>query len=155
MRLMYNIILFSILMNLSVFLIQVYGLSPAEIPAKYNPFDIAAMFTLETFVKNFMWAGIGVAAGIVALLFRQGTYAVYALAIFAVSAFIPIVNTFIFAVPNMIDTIMYMYPEYNPFSSIATGVFAGTNPISLTLIAVATFAGFMFLMENVTGRNLN
>lgn len=151
MKLMYNIILFGIVLNISVWLIQVFGLAPMELPAKYNPLDLTSVFSLDVFTRNFTWVGIGAAAGIAGLLLRQNTYALYALIILAVATFIPIVNTFIFAIPNMIDAVMYLYPEFNPFSSVATGVFAGTNPYSLMFIAVGTFAAFFFLMDKVTG----
>jgi hypothetical protein len=64
---------------------------------------------------------------------------------------LPIVNTFIFAIPNLIEAIMFMYPEFNPFAGVATGVWAGTNPYSAVLVAVGTFAGFFFIIDKVTG----
>ena len=148
---MYNIILLGLLLNVSIWLITVFGLAPMGLPAKYNPFDLQNMFSLDVFTKNFTYVGIGVAAGLAGLLLRQNTYALYALIIFAVATFIPILNTFIYAIPNMIDAVMYLYPEANPFSGVATGVFAGTNPYSLALIAMGYFAAFFFLMDKVTG----
>lgn len=154
MKLMYNIILFAFLFNLSAWLIQVFSLTPMDLPAKYNPTELGGIFTLDVFARNFSWAGIAVAAGLAGLLLRQNTYAVYALIIFAIATFIPIINTFIYAIPNMIDAVMYLYPEYNPFA-LSGGIFAGTNPYSLILIAVGTFAGFFFLMDKVTGGQTN
>ncbi len=148
---MYNIIVIAFFLNLSIWAIQVFGLAPINLPAKYNPFDLQNIFSIDVFARNFTWVGIGVAAGLAGLLLRQNTYALYALVIFAVATFIPIINTFIYAIPNMIDAIMYLYPEYNPFSSIATGPFAGTNPYSLMMIATGYFAAFFFLMSKVTG----
>lgn len=151
MKLMYNIILFGVVFNFAVWIVQIFGLAPMDLPAKYNPLDVANIFSLEVFTRNFTWVGIGAAAGIAGLLLRQNTYALYALVILAVATFIPIVNTFIYAIPNMIDTIMYLYPEYNPLSDVATGAFAGTNPYSLLFIGIGTFAAFFFLMDKVTG----
>lgn len=151
MRLMYNIILIALLLNCSIWLVQVFALAPMNIPAKYDPFNFTDMFTLEVFTRNFMWMGIGVAAGLAGLLLRQNTYALYALVIFAVATFLPIVNTFIFAIPNLIEAIMFMYPEFNPFAGVATGVWAGTNPYSAVLVAMGTFAGFFFIIDKVTG----
>ena len=151
MRLMYNIILFAVFVNLAIWLVQIFGLIPAGVAAEYDPIGIKNMFTLDIFVKNFMWAGIGVAAGLAGLLLRQNTFALYALVIFAVASFVPIVSNFIYAVPNLINAIMVMYPAYNPFSDVTTGVFAGTNPWSLMLVGVGYFAGFFFLIDKVTG----
>jgi len=148
---MYNIILFALLLNCCIWLVQVFALAPVSMPAKYDPFNFTDMFTLEVFSRNFMWMGIGVAAGLAGLLLRQNTYALYALVIFAVATFLPIVNTFIFAIPNLIEAIMYMYPAYNPFSGIATGNLAGTNPFSVVLVAVGSFAAFFFIMDKITG----
>jgi hypothetical protein len=148
---MYNIFLFTLVFNLAAWLIQIFALAPMSLPAKYNPLDIQSMFSLDVFAKNFTYVGIGVAAGLAALLLRQNVSAIYALVIFAVATFIPIVTNFIYAIPNMIDAIMLQFPEANPLSSVATGAFAGTNPYSLILIAIGYFAGFFFLMDKVTG----
>lgn len=151
MKLAYNIILIGLLLNVSIWLIQVFALAPINMPAKYNPFDLTNLFSLDVFARNFTWVGVGIAAGLAGLLLRQNTYALYALVIFAVATFIPILNTFIYAIPNMIDAIMFSYPEFNPFSGYATGPFAGTNPFSLVLIALGYFAAFFFLMDKITG----
>ena len=73
MKLMYNIILFGVVLNISVWMIQVFGLAPMGLPAKYNPLDLANIFSLEVFTRNFTWVGIGAAAGIAGLLLRQNT----------------------------------------------------------------------------------
>jgi len=153
MKMLYNILLFALLLSLAAWLIQVFGLVPfVDMPAKYSPTDISGMFTLEVFTKNFMWTvAAGVAAGIAGLLLRQNTYALYALVIFAVATFLPIISGIVMAIPNMIDAIMYMYPAYNPFSGVATGVLAGTNPYSMIFAALGYFAAFFFLMDKITG----
>jgi len=152
MKFMYNIILLGFLLNLCVWLVQIFALAPADLPAKYNPLDLQNMFSVDIFVRNFMWTvGAAMAAGVAAILLRQNTYALYALTIFVVGAFIPIVNNFIFAFPNLIDSIMFMYPQYNPFSSVLSGPFAGTNPYSLVFVAVGYFAAFFFLIDIIRG----
>jgi len=152
MRLMYNILLFAIFLNVACWLVQVFGLTGMNIPAQFNPLDVKAMFSIEVFASNFLWVGIGaVAAGIGAFIFRQNTYALYALVVFVIGIFFPIISKFIYAIPNLIDTVMFLYPEYNPLSGVATGVFAGTNPYSLIFIAIGTFAGFFFFADKLTG----
>jgi len=154
MRLMYNIILFALVVNCAVWLVQVFGLIPfVNMPAKYNPTDIAAMFSLEVFAKNFMYTlAAGAAAGIAMLLLRQNTYALYALVIFAVGIFLPIVSNFLMAIPNMIDAIMYLYPAYNPLSGVVgSGLFLGTNPYSMVIAGLGYFAAFFFIMDKITG----
>jgi len=152
MKFMYNILLLGLAVNLCIWLVQVFALAPAVLPAKYSPLDLGAMFSVDVFVRNFMWTvGAAMAAGVAAILLRQNTYALYALTIFVVGAFIPVINNFIFAFPNLIDSIMYLYPEYNPFSGVLTGPFAGTNPYSLVLVAIGYFAAFFFLIDVIRG----
>jgi hypothetical protein len=142
---------FALLVSLAVWLVDVFALSPVTLPAEYTPDSIMGMFSLNLFRNNFMYVGVGVAAGLAGLLLRQNTFALYALVIFAVASFIPIISNVIYALPNMIDTIMTLYPAYNPFASTG-GVLGGTNPYSLLLAAIGGFAAWIFLMDMVSGR---
>jgi hypothetical protein len=146
---MYNVMLFAILVNTAVWLISVFALVPFGLPAEYAPTDIASMFSLNLFKQNFMFAGIGVAAGIAGLLLRQNTFALYALVIFAVAAFVPIVGSFVYAVPNMIDAIFLLYPDYNPVWISFLG--AQHSVWGIVFVGVQSFAAFIFIMDKVTG----
>jgi hypothetical protein len=150
MKLMYNIMFFALLVSLSAWLVDTFALVPTTLPAEYTPDSIMSMFSLNLFQNNFMYVGVGVAAGLAGLLLRQNTFALYALVIFGVASFLPILSNIIYALPRMIDTIMVMYPEYNPFAN--AGMLSGTNPYSLFLAAIAGFAAWIFIMDMISGR---
>jgi len=151
MRLMYNIFLIVLTINLACWIVQVFNLVPFSLPPEFNPTDIASMFTLENFLRNFMYSGIAVVAGLATLLLRQNTFAIYALVIFVVGLFLPLVSRFITAIPNLIEGIMVLYPQYNPFNGSILGF---TNPYSILLMAIGTFAAFMFIVGQVSGREI-
>jgi hypothetical protein len=133
--------------------VQVFVLVPnLNIPAQYNPVDISNLFSFDVFKMNFLYAGLGIlGAGIATMLLRQNTYALYALVIFAIGVVFPVVSKFVYAIPNMIDMILFMYPAFNPFANVGSGVFAGSNPFSLLFVGFGTFAAFWFLLDKVTG----
>jgi len=149
MRFMYNIMLFAIAINMAAWLINIFALVPGGLPSEFSPMDISNMFTLTAFKQNFLFAGIGVAAGIAGVLLRQNTFALYALVIFSVSIFVPIVGSFVFAIPHLIDSIFALYPAYNP--AWITFMGASYSAWSLMFAGVTAFAAFFFIMDKITG----
>jgi hypothetical protein len=148
---MYSIFLLTLAVNMACFLVQIFDLVPFSLPAEFSPTDIAGMFTLENFLRNFIYSGVAVVAGLATLLLRQNTFALYALVIFVVGLFLPLVSGFIKAIPNLIEGVMALYPEYNPFSGSMLGF---TNPYSIVLFAFGCFAAFMFIVGQVSGREI-
>jgi len=154
MRFMYNIMLMALFIGLASWLVDVFALTPLVLPAEYTPDSVMGMFSLSLFQNNFMYVGVGVAAGLAGLLLRQNTFALYALVIFAVASILPIFSNIIYAIPRMIDTIMVLYPQYNPFADYG-GVLAGSNPYSMLLAAVAGFAAWLAIMTIISGRQID
>lgn len=112
------------------------------------PFGNANEITnLQTMFSLNAWAvlvsGVGVATSIVALLLRQGTYAIYALLIFAIGIFFPIVSTFVLAVPN---TIAGLAATMGLTSAV-------TGPISTFIGVICVFGGFMYMFGLVIQRD--
>lgn len=149
MRMFYNLLLFTACLNFSAFLLPYFIALPYHTVFPWNPTDINSMFDFSNLASL---AGIGIvstAIGIVMLLMRQGTYALYALLIFAIGVLFKPINALVFAVPNLINALLPSSPGY-------TWIILGTtfNPIGAVVYAVYTFAIFMFLVELITQRNI-
>jgi hypothetical protein len=113
------------------------------------------MFSLEGFLSNFTYAIAGAGAiGVVSLLLRQNTYALYAPMIFAVGAFIPLVNNFLFAIPNTIRAVVTLYPDLVPagFSFPLGDIII--DPYSVVVLVIQTALGYFFIMGVVTQREI-
>ena len=91
--------------------------------------------------------GIGGAAliGLAALLLRTGTYALYAMLLWAIGVFFNIVKGFVLAIPN---TLAALLPA-------STNPGSGLNPLQVVIGFIILFAGFMFLFEMVIQRNVS
>lgn len=87
--------------------------------------------------------GAGVVISIAALLLRQGTYALYALLLFAIGVFFNVVKGFVLVVPNTIAALL-------PASTNPLGT--GTNPIAVVVGVIVLIAGFMYVFGLVIQR---
>jgi hypothetical protein len=90
--------------------------------------------------------GIGGAAliGLAALLLRQGTYALYAMLLWAIGMFFNVVKGVVLAIPNTVSALLPV--ETNPTPG-------GINPIYTIVVFIVTFAGFMYLFGLVIQRD--
>ena len=138
-KLMYNALLFYIALNISAFLFSTFGMhptTPSNLPSVY------ATFSITQFVNTFTVVGaIGGAAiiGLVSLLTRIGTYAIFALILWAIALFVTLVAPFVLALPN------FFYSLGLPTSVM--------QPVVYGIIApVVAFALFWFLWQAVAGR---
>jgi hypothetical protein len=102
------------------------------------------MFSLTSFNALL---GIGGAAliGLAALLLRQGTYALYAMLLWAIGMFFNVVKGIVLAVPNTVAAFL-------PGASNPTP--GGINPIFTVIALILTFAGFMYLFGLVIQRDV-
>lgn len=89
-----------------------------------------------------LWSGLiggaGIVISIVMLLMRQGTYALYAMLIMAISIFFNIVKGFVLAIPNLV-------------SAIVPSSYAG--PIQIVIGIITLFGGFLYIFGLVIQRN--
>ena len=142
MRLWYNIMLFTVLLNIAVWLIQIFGVVRFESPMWSDPTGFATLFSIDYFINSFTFATVGAAAiGLASMILRSGINPIYAMVIWAVGVFVPIVGQFLTAVPTMINAVIPA--NLNP-------IYPLPNPFSLLFGAVFAFGAFMFLMELVT-----
>lgn len=147
MKLWYNIMFWTIMLNISVYLLQVFNIvSFGGSNVGFEADSFKNMFTLDYFIKSFTYAAVGSAGiGLATLLLRLNLNPIYAMAIWSIGVFIPIIKDFLLAIPNMIDAIIPagmnpVAPAPNPFSIAFGGIFA--------------FGAFMFLMERVDNKNI-
>jgi hypothetical protein len=105
--------------------------------------NINNIFSINLWSALVGLAGIGVS--VVALLLRQGTYAIYAMLIFAFGIFFKVVSTFVLAIPNMLTAILAS-------ANVPAGA---TTPLQIAIGVMMTFAGFIYLAELAVQRKLN
>ena len=95
--------------------------------------------------------GVGtVLAGLVAVLFRQGTYAIYAMLIAALGLIITPIQNIVTAIPTAIG--MWLPDSTNPLPAV-NGVYP-TNPIILVIDLLFIFAAFWFIFGLVIQRDV-
>jgi hypothetical protein len=135
--------------------VQLFKIVPFDIPPTLDPTNIYAMFSLEGFLSNFTYAIAGAGAiGLVSLLLRQNTYALYAPMIFAVGAFIPLVNNFLFAIPNTIRAIVSIFPNLVPGGFTFPLGDIVIDPYSVVVLVIQAVLGYLFIMGVVTQREI-
>jgi hypothetical protein len=144
-KLFINALIFGIAFQLSCYMFWAFSSFAGFIQ---YPFGSAADVTnLQNIFSLNVWSvlvtGVGVATSIIMLLMRQGTYALYALLIFAIGIFFPIVSTFVLAVPNTIAGL-----------AASMGLSAAiTGPISTVIGVICVFGGFMYMFGLVIQRD--
>jgi hypothetical protein len=133
--LFYSLLLFGICVQLSAYCIwsfNVFGdLVQYPLGSADDINNLNNMFSLS------LWSGLvggtGIIISVAALLLKQGTFAVYALLLFAIGVFFNVVKGFVFAIPNVISAII-------PSSW-------GGGPLQVVVGVIVLFAGFMYVFE--------
>ena len=148
MKLFYSLLVFGISFQIAAYLMWTFNV----VPGLSYPLDLSqtsAWFSLDNFWSSFSLAVAGsVGIGLAMLLLRQGTYALYAMLIWAIGVFLPMVKDFFLVIPNTLGAILGPFFEY---SNPTTGV----NPLLVVITLIFAFAAWMFLMEMVTQRSMS
>ena len=156
-NLMYDILVLGICMEIVSYLMWAFQVIPPTI-FKYPFGNAADMLNMQNMFKLDIWmaliSGSGVVIGVAALLLRQGTYALYALLIFAIGVFYRVVVPFLIVIPN---TIAALLPDStNPNFTMVGGVpVYGINPIQVVIGLIVGFAIFIFMLELVLQRKVS
>ena len=154
----YNMLVFGLSVQLAAYVLWAFNFFGSYIVYPFG--NAASMLNLQnTFTPDawmFLITGVGIITGVVALLFRQGTYALYALLICAIGVCYKIVVPFLVALPN---TIAALLPDStNPFSYV-NGVYVpnsgGINPIQVVVGIIVGFVIFIFIWEMVLQRKVS
>jgi hypothetical protein len=113
------------------------------------PLGDVSSLTEKVFVLNVnsgLLAVVGMSAiGIAAFLLKQGTYAIYAMLIFAIGCMVGVVQSFFLAIPNTIGALFP--PETNPNPTAFS-----VNPIIIAISAIFVFAAWMYFFGLVIQR---
>jgi hypothetical protein len=107
--------------------------------------SINDVFSLN--VNSGLLAIVGVSViGIAALLLRQGTYAIYAMIIFAIGCMFEVFQTFFLAIPNVIGALIPVEANPNPSAF-------SVNPIIIAISAIFLFSAWMYFFGLVIQRD--
>jgi hypothetical protein len=155
-NLMYDILIFGICLEVVAYLTWAFNFFGGVIQ---YPFGSAQdMLNLSNAFSFTIWtyliSGTGAVIGIVALLLKQGTYALYALLVFAFGVFYKIIYPIVVAIPNLVAG---MLPNStNPNYTIVNGqIVYGLNPIQVVVGVIVGFAIFIFCLEFVLQRKVS
>ena len=110
--------------------------------------DVASLSSLFSINVYSVLIGIGggLAIGLAALLLKQGTYAIYAMLLWAIGCMFNIIQTFFLAIPNTIGALFP--PETNPNPAAFP-----VNPLVVVLGVVFAFAAWMYMFGLVIQRD--
>lgn len=149
MKLFYSLLVFGLSFQIAAYLFYVFEVVPSEIISYPMSLDMANAFSLAPFDLAFIVVG-GAAITIVSVLLRVGTYAIYALPIWVLTTFIPILKGFVTIIPNTLGAFFGDILQYaNPYGSTQTinilGVNVG-NPLIAVLIGIFGFGAFIFFL---------
>jgi hypothetical protein len=148
MKLFYSLLVFGLSIQVSCYLMWSFNIVPG-ISYPVNMEATTALFSLDNFWAQFSLAVAGaVGIGLAMLLLRVGTYAIYAMLIWAIGMFLPLISGFFLAIPNTLGAILGPFFQY---SNPTTGV----NPLLVVITLICAFAAWIFLMELVTQRNIS
>lgn len=147
MKLFYSLLVFGLAFQITAYLFYVFNVCPF-ISYPMN-LDMANSFSLTPFDLAFVIAG-GAAITIVSVLLRVGTYAIYALPIWVLTTFIPVLKGFVTIIPNTLGAIFGgMLEAINPLpagSSVNVLGVNTSNPIIAVLIGIFGFGAFIFFL---------
>ena len=106
---------------------------------------LSSVFSINTY-SVLIGIGGGLAIGLAALLLKQGTYAIYAMLLWAIGCMFNITQTFFLAIPNTIGALLP--PETNPNPAAFP-----VNPLIVVLGVVFAFAAWMYMFGLVIQRD--
>lgn len=149
-NLMYNILVFGICLEIVSYLVWAFnafgGLIQYPFGNAADVLNLQNMFTVDIWMA--LISGTGVVIGIAALLLRQGTYALYALLIFAIGVFYRVVVPFLIVIPNTVAALL-------PASTNPDPTLFPINPIQVVVGIIVGFAIFVFMFELITQRKIS
>ena len=111
--------------------------------------DISSLNSLFSIDTYSVLIGVGGAAiiGLAAWLFKQGTYAVYAMVLWALGCMFNVVKTFLIVIPNTIGAFLPASTNPNPT------LFA-VNPLIVVVIFYFSFGAWLYFFGLVIQRDV-
>ena len=138
-NLFYNMMIFGIALQLSAYLVWASGVVSGVMQFPLG--NYSDLMNLNNMFSLNLWSGLvglaGVGIGLAALLLKSGTYAIYAVLLFAFGVFFNVVKGFVLAIPNLISAL-----------AVAAGLSSSvTSPIAIFVGVIVVFGGFIYLFE--------
>ncbi len=144
-----NLLVFAVAINCVVYLFGAFNVDPLV----RNPMNLSSFqswFDLSPF--NIMLTGATAAViGLAAVLLRQGTYAIYAMLLWALGMIITPIRNFILAFLLLIGG--WLRDSTNPFPAV-NGVYP-PNPIVIVISLLFAFAAYWFIFGLVIQRDIS
>jgi hypothetical protein len=147
-----NVLLLGLAISIVTYLFGIYNIDPNT----HYPFT-----PLKTWIDWFsidplglLLTGVGAAVtGLVMVLTRNGTYAIYAMLIAGLGFIIRPVQQIVLAIPTAIS--MWLPDSTNPnFTMVNGSPVYGTNPLIVVIDLIFMFAAFWFIISLVIQRDL-
>lgn len=144
----YSMLLFGVCLQLASYILWAFGILNA-IGINYpmgNANQIGTLTSVFSYAPFLaLIGGTGIAFGIIALLTRAGSFPIYAVLIFSIGIFVPVVGPFFLAIPN---TIAALIPS-------STNPLPGQiNPIATVIGVAFIFAIFFYIFEMTLQRKV-
>ena len=155
-NLLYDILVFGICVEIVAGLLWSFNFFNGIVQYPFG--SASSWLNMQNVFSPDIWMGLisgtGAVIGIVSLLFKQGTYALYALLVFAFGIFYKVIVPFVLVIPN---TVAALIPEStNPNFTVVNGVTVyGPNPIQVAIGIIVGFAIFIFCLEFVLQRKVS
>ena len=149
-KLFVNALVFGLALQMTCYLFWAFdvfgGLIAYPISNSASMVSLTGWFDLSAF-SWIVGVGGSVAIGLAGLLLRQGTYAVYAILLWALGSFFPFVRDFFLTIPNTISALIPASTNPNPT------LFA-VNPIMVVISCIFAFGAFMYMFGLVFQREM-
>lgn len=146
MKLFYTLVTFGVAFQLAAFIFYFFQVVPYVDYPLGNIDELTNFFSIDVFDIMFTGSGL-VVIGLAGLLLRQGTYAIYAMLIWAIGTILPIIRNFFLVIPNTIGGLMNLVTV--GYSGAADYVTA----LVLVFSAIFAYAAFWWLFSMVTQRS--
>lgn len=154
-KLFTSLLLFGLAVNIIIYLFNAFHFNPLH-QTEFMDLTQWQNWFAPSVVNIAIFGGSAAAITVVSLLFRQGTYALYALLIAMLGIIIRPVGDIVLAVPNAIGN--WLPPESNPLA-YTNGVYnpasTAINPITVVIGLIYAFAAFWFLFGVVLQRDVS
>lgn len=141
-----NLLVLGLCINCALYIFGAFNIDPQyQVPGSLSA--MTSWFDLSPF--NLMFTGAtAVAIGLAALLLRQGTYAIYAMLLWALGMVIVPIQSFILAIPNLLGALL-------PASTNPDPTLFPINPITVVISLLFAFGAYWFLFGLVIQRDLS
>jgi hypothetical protein len=146
-KLFINFLVFTVALQSVCYLVWAFNLFAGKI--EYPIGDVSSLNSLFSIDTYSVLIGVGGAAiiGLAAWLFKQGTYAIYAMLLWAIGCMFNIVKTFLIVIPNTIGALL-------PASTNPDPALFPVNPLIVVIIFYFTFGAWLYFFGLVIQRDV-